>query len=232
MDQLDLSDFFTTKIEAADFSARITAIYEMLFRTNFNLENALTDQFGINKKDRFIMILHANNVNPESLPAVKDFLFLLITKINALPVLSLTVAFEPHAQTLKTISEWFFINMKKQVLFEISIDRRLVAGAAITYNGKFFDFSIRPTFERIVKNYLNKLETAAAKTNLAAQQVPTIQQQTSFQQVTQQQPAPPPQQPTTPQVTVVQQNIPPTYPEQNNNGMVNTKNDIKSSQTT
>lgn len=229
MDQIDLSDFFTTKIEAADFSARMTAIYEMLFKTNFNLENALTDQFGINKKDRFIMILHENNINPEQLVAVKDFLFVLITKVNSLPVLSLTVAFEPQAQTLKTISEWFFLNMKKQVLFEINIDRRLVAGAAITYNGKFFDFSIRPVFERVVKNYLNKLENAAAKTSLAAQQVPTIQQQTNFQPVNQQQPTPQPA--AQPLTTNAQQNVTTPQTGQNNNGILNTNNGINVNRT-
>jgi F0F1-type ATP synthase delta subunit len=224
MELIDLSDFFTTKTEAADFSARITAIYEMLFKTNFNLDNALTDQFGINKKDRFIMILHESNINPESLPAVKDFLFLLITKVNALPVLALTVAFEPHTQTLKTISEWFFLNMKKQVLFEITVDRHLVAGAAITYNGKFFDFSIRPVFERIVKNYLDILETAASKTHLAAKQNNTvIQYQTTPQTI-------PQPQAIAPQPTIPQQNFTP-QPQQINNNVVNTNNDIKVSQT-
>jgi len=170
MDNIDLSDLFTTKAEATDFMSRLSAISSTLFQTNFNLDKALTEHFGINKKDRFIAIMRESNINRESFPAVKDFLFLLMTKINSLPVLSLTVAFEPHEETLKGVSEWFFINMKKQVLFDISINRRLVAGAAITYNGKFYDFSIKPVFDRILKNYPTRL--AASYTHAAAQANP------------------------------------------------------------
>ena len=70
-----------------------------------------------------------------------------MSKISALPVLSLTIAFEPQDGTLKTLAEWFFINMHKQMLFELEVDRKVIAGAKIKYNGKFYDFTIRSTFE-------------------------------------------------------------------------------------
>src|SRR5271154_348570 len=107
MDQIDLSDLFTTKVEANDFLARLTTISEMFFQTGFNLEHALHQQFGVNKSDKIITILRANNVNPESLPAVKDFFFIIMSKISSLPVISLTIAFEPQDQTFKTLSQWF-----------------------------------------------------------------------------------------------------------------------------
>src|SRR5579862_5747766 len=122
MDTIDLSDLFTTKAEAADFLSRLTTISEMFFQTGFNLESALTQHFGVNKKDRIIEILRTNNINSDSLPTVKEFIFVLMAKISALPVLSLTIAFEPQEQTLKSLAEWFFINTHKQMLFDISID--------------------------------------------------------------------------------------------------------------
>src|SRR5581483_4224991 len=48
-------------------------------------------------------------------------------------------------------------NIHKQMLFDISVDKNLIAGARITYNGKFFDFSIKSTFERILKEYMERL---------------------------------------------------------------------------
>lgn len=161
MDNIDLSDLFTTKAEANDFLSRLTAISEMFFQTGFSLEHALTQHFGVNKKDRIISILRTNNIQTDSLPAVKEFTFVLMAKISALPVLSLAIAFEPQEQTLKSLSEWFFINMHKQMLFDIAVDRKVIAGAKITYNGKFFDFSIRSTFERILQNYMTRLSTNA-----------------------------------------------------------------------
>jgi len=163
MDQVDLSDFFTTKLEANDFLARVTTISEMFFQTGFNLEQALHQQFGVNKSDKMITILRSSNINPESLPAVKDFLFILMQKISLLPVISLTIAFEPQDQTLKTLSQWFFITMHKQVLFDISVDHTVIGGAHITYNGKFFDFSVKSTFERILQDYMERLMHPNAK---------------------------------------------------------------------
>jgi len=73
-------------------------------------------------------------------------------QVSSLQVLSLTIAFEPNQQTLTSLSEWFMVNMKKQMLFDITVDHTVIAGATLSYNGKFSDFSIRPTFNRILQN--------------------------------------------------------------------------------
>src|SRR5215469_5892001 len=152
MEQIDFSDFFSTKAEANDFLSRLTAVIDKIFQTDFHLDKALAEQFGINKSDRLLAILRENNINTESLNAVKPFLQKMQESISAIPVLSITIAFEPGDKTLKSLSEWFLINLKKQIVFDITVDRRLVAGATIKFNGKFSDFSIRPVVERIIKN--------------------------------------------------------------------------------
>ena len=48
------------------------------------------------------------------------------------------------------------INLKKQVLFDISVDRKLIAGAAITYKGKYKDFSIKPKVNEIITKILTQ----------------------------------------------------------------------------
>lgn len=217
MDQVDLSDLFTTRVEANDFLARLATISELFFKTGFNLEKALIEQFGVNKTDRIIAILRQSNVNPESIPQVKDFIFILMSKISSLPVLSLTIAFEPTEQTLKSLSEWFFMNMHKQMLFDIRVDRSVIAGAHIRYNGKFFDFSIKSTYERTLESYMERLAHPNAhivpKSSMPqATNQPTLQQvqsQPTTQPVAPPQPAvqqpinqvPPTQTPTNPTVT-------------------------------
>jgi F0F1-type ATP synthase delta subunit len=160
MDQIDFSDFFTTKAEANDFFSRLTVVTDKIFQTDFNLHKALSDQFGINKSDKLVALLRENNVSVESQEQVKTFLQKLQERIMSLPVLSLTIAFEPQEQTLKSLSEWFLINLKKQVVFDIKVDYKLVAGAAINFNGKFFAFSIRPLVEKTLETYLARLTQA------------------------------------------------------------------------
>ena len=154
MDTLDLSDLFNTKAQAEDFSNRLTLISQKVFATQFNPEASLLDNFGIKKKDAFMTLLRNNNVNPESRLAIKDFIEKIQIKITGLPIISLILAFEPKEETLQTFSRWFIINVNKQVLFDVSVDKSLVAGAAIKSGGKYLDFSIRPVLTKVTSETL------------------------------------------------------------------------------
>jgi hypothetical protein len=148
MENLDFSDFFNTKPEADDFVVRMTIISSKIFETSFNPHVALLEQFGIEKRDAFMKLLLNNQVNAESRKAIKSFIDSMIIKISSLPVMSLVLAFEPKTETLKLLSEWFIVNTKKQVLFDIKVDPGLIGGAAIRSRGKYLDFSIKPVFDK------------------------------------------------------------------------------------
>lgn len=154
MENLDLSNFFKTKNEAADFSTRIASISQQIYQTNFNLDQALMSQLGLQKKDAFITLLRDNKINSSSNNDLKTFFETIQKAISSLTVLTLTLAFVPTEKTLQKISEWFILNIKKQVLFDIQVDRNLIAGAVVTYNGKYLDVSIRQKFNTILKNAL------------------------------------------------------------------------------
>jgi hypothetical protein len=164
MDQLDLSDFFTTKSQASDFSTRLAAIEENIYGTNFNLDNALLSQFGLIKKDKFLTLIRDQQINTSSASDLKSFLAKIQVSISALPVLSLTLAFEPKSETMKVFTDWFLLNLKKQVIFEIKVDRSIIAGALVTFNGKYLDLSIKSMFTEIVENQLQK-KTPSPKTS-------------------------------------------------------------------
>lgn len=148
MDTIDLSDFFNTRPQAIDFSARLTTILKLVFAKEFNPEQILLDQFGIEKKDKIMTLLRDNGVNAQSRLDIKNFLEKIQAKINTLPVVSLVLAFEPKEATLQSLSRWFLLGMNKQVLFDIKVDKSLIGGAAILSNGKYLDYSIRPEFQR------------------------------------------------------------------------------------
>ncbi len=166
--QIDFSDFFSTKAEANVFQSGLTTVADKIFQNDFHIEKALTEQFGINISDRLLAVMRENNINTQSRENVKTFLTGMQESIAKLPVLTLTIAFEPQENTLKSLSEWFLINMKKQVVFDFSVDHKVIAGATLTYNGKFFDFTVKPVFERILKTYTERLiKTSAPQQNIA-----------------------------------------------------------------
>ena len=151
MEDFDLSGFFTTNIEAADFLTRLSTISEEIYKTDFDLEKALIEQLGVSKKDRFAILLRDNKIPQGSNSALKDFFDKIREKISSMPVISLTLAFEPGEETLKILSDWFPLNINKQVLLDIKIDTNLIAGAYISFNGKYLDSSVRPIFDQTYK---------------------------------------------------------------------------------
>jgi len=175
--QIDFSEFFSTKAEANVFQSGLTSVTDKIFQNDFNIEKALSDQFGINTSDRLLAIMREHAINMQSRENIKTFLTTMQESISKLPTLTLTIAFEPQEKTLKSLSEWFLINMKRQVVFDFSVDKKVIAGATLTYNGKFFDFSVKPVFERILKNYTERLIKTANQTNPQPQQHPVPAQQ-------------------------------------------------------
>lgn len=159
---IDLSEFFRTKSEANDFSSRLAAVSEKLYQTGFDLEKALLEQFGIQKKDKFLTLLRSNNISQGSNIALKDFFTKLQQKAVSAPVLSLIIAFEPDEQTLKGISEWLALNVHEQVLLDIKVDRKLVAGTSINYKGKFLDYALKPKVDELINATLAKMAQAKA----------------------------------------------------------------------
>jgi hypothetical protein len=154
---LDLTPFFKTKAQATDFTSRLAGISAGIYETNFNLEQALLDEFGITKKDKFMTLLRNNKVNPEKAADLKAFFTKIQETSKTLPVLSLTIAFEPKDKTLQALSEWFVMNIKKQMLFEITVDRQIIGGAAINYKGKFLDATVKPVFDKILLDLMPTL---------------------------------------------------------------------------
>jgi F0F1-type ATP synthase delta subunit len=152
MDQLDLSDFFTTKAESVDFSTRLQSISEQLYETDFNLETSLLAQFGIERKEKFLTLIRNNAINLKSNSSLLDFINRILEKISSMSVISLTLAFEPEKLTLHDLSEWFNLNINRQLLFDITIDPKLIAGAAINFNGKYKDYSAKSKFTSIISS--------------------------------------------------------------------------------
>jgi len=151
MDKLDVSYFMKTKSQANDFSTRLSKIIAHLYETDFNLEKELLDEFGIQKKDKIMTLLRTNEVNIDKVDVLKVFLLKMQDTIAHLPVLDITIAFEPKEKTLQDMTEWFIMNIKRQMLLNITLNTDIIGGAQLGFNGKYFDASIKPAFEKALK---------------------------------------------------------------------------------
>ena len=146
MNNNDFSDFFITKSQAADFSARLSTVIESMYSENFNAEKKLGEEFGVDKRDKLLRLLHEKKVTN-----LKSFFQTLIKEISDLAQVNLNFAIEPNESMLRAISQWFQVNLNQQILIEYHVDKNLIAGVAINYQGKFKDYSIKLKFDEIVK---------------------------------------------------------------------------------
>lgn len=77
------------------------------------------------------------NLNP------KKFLNDLATVVDAIPVLSMVIAIDPSQHLIQSVREWWLKNFNNQVLLDVEIDSEIIAGAQISFGGKFVDLSFR-----------------------------------------------------------------------------------------
>lgn len=149
MEITNLSDFFTTKSEAINFAAGLSVISEKIFETDFNLEKTLQEQLGVQKKDKFLSLLRKNEIPLGSNSALSSFLKTMQENTFSLPTVYLILAIEPKEEMLKAVSDWFALNLKKQVLIDIQIQPNLIAGAAVSFQGKQLNASIKTLFDEV-----------------------------------------------------------------------------------
>lgn len=69
--------------------------------------------------------------------------------ICALPILQLTLAFEPSEAVIGNISRWARKNLISGILLDLSLDKSILGGAIIMFHGKFYDFSLRKKLKEI-----------------------------------------------------------------------------------
>ena len=70
--------------------------------------------------------------------------------MESLQILSLTLAFEPHENTLSKLWSWASQNVSKDVILDISVNPRLIAGATVSWGGKYKDYSQKSKLARSV----------------------------------------------------------------------------------
>ena len=82
------------------------------------------------------------------------------SELEALKVLKLSLAFEPNEMILQKLWSWANQNISKNIILDIESDPSLVAGAIVTWNGHYRDYSYRGTlatniFDQIWKALIN-----------------------------------------------------------------------------
>lgn len=89
------------------------------------------------------------NIKETEKDKIKALLSNMYRAICSLPILRLTLAFEPSEYIINNFSHWARLNLEPGILLDLSLDRSLCGGAVIAYQGKLYDFSLRKKLKEI-----------------------------------------------------------------------------------
>lgn len=84
-------------------------------------------------------------LNNERLHSTETLLMELIDQLMAIRICTLTVATAPTLTQIISIHEWLVQTMRANCIIDLKINRSLIAGAQIQFDGKYIDKSLKLT---------------------------------------------------------------------------------------
>lgn len=150
--ETDLFSSVYTERDLLLFYKEIDQIIADMFKGNNTFEQTLGNILSPKKKTSILSYLHHENVNLERLVDVKVALSKIQKLGNSLPVVSLTLAIEPTEKITEDISFWFTKRFGKKVLLSFSLERSMIGGAYVSFDGLYKDYTLKTKIEK----YFNK----------------------------------------------------------------------------
>lgn len=138
----DILSLVKTQEEANEFQKQIDHLLSMLF-TNVPFETAVQETISFDKQGKLLSIFNREHVNVQQIQALQTILQEIKKTIAQLPIITISLAFEPKQRVIETIVTWLLAHTKRPALIHIIVDRSLIGGAILEYKGILKDYSLR-----------------------------------------------------------------------------------------
>ncbi len=125
------------------FYKEIDHIVSSLFSDSSSISDILEKSLSPEKKEVIINYLENEHVDIKNPVLIQESLLKLKKEGDKIPVVNLTLAFEPTQSILKNMSLWFLRRIQKKVVLNITLERTVLGGAFISYDGKYKDYTIQ-----------------------------------------------------------------------------------------
>lgn len=143
---IDLNQLFSTVYTKEDlliFYKEIDQLIALLFTGPGELSEKMDQVVAADKKKSLLYYLGATNTRLDNLVDIKEALSKVERLGNALPVVTLELAFEPTESIIKTISYWFVKRIQTKVILDFTLERRIIGGAYVAVNGTYKDYTLQ-----------------------------------------------------------------------------------------
>lgn len=135
-------DIFTTE-DLYSFYKEIDQFNTLLFQAGTEISSAFDEAFNSQRKASVLNYFKINQIDIHNPSHVQHAMQELKRIGPTFPVVTLKLGYDPTRKHLETFSAWFFTHFETKVILEILVERNLLGGAYITFNGLFKDHSLK-----------------------------------------------------------------------------------------
>lgn len=107
--------------------------------------------------------LEQKGLEPAGDEAQKAYITEIINYLKKLPIVKVTLAFEPNSTFSNKINEVISSLLGHKIILDFEVNPQIVAGIALEYKGKFADYSYMEKTTDFLKERLGNFLTTASK---------------------------------------------------------------------
>lgn len=120
----------------------------ILYNANINVAEELSLILPHDVKESFLSIVHGSGIDMRDSQALHLLILDMKNKIKGIPVMGLTVAYEPTEKDLRDFSSFLFTNIGMQIVFHVVRDESLLGGCKIEFGGRIGDYTLKKELDR------------------------------------------------------------------------------------
>lgn len=147
----DFGGVLHTKEEAIDFVNMIDKILDSFFNAKDTPNTQMKKILPYHLYDYIAQQATKQSVLMDNKSMLKNFLTQIKGFVEHIPVITVELPFVPTSEMLTNMSNYLSVYLKRAILFEIVINKSLIAGVKFSYNGKSKDLSYKAKFDDYLK---------------------------------------------------------------------------------
>lgn len=145
----DLIALLYTNDDASLLIDELQAVEKELYKTNVVFEKSLASHISSRFFPCLQELFRTIETADSTVEPYQSLLSSLISEIQALPIVHITFAFDPTPLFISEISQFVRENIAERGLLEITIDKAIIGGFLMDYEGQYWDYSVRTSFDKL-----------------------------------------------------------------------------------
>ncbi len=147
----DLLSHIKTVDQARELTSEIDVLLDSLFKTENNAFDKALNSVSVVTSQMLKSALGGlkDNINLGDKTKIQEYLIGIKEEIQKFKTLKLSLAFEPSEHTIDNLFAWVIQNLGSYVILDIDVDKKILGGAIIEYEGRYEDLSLKKRVEEV-----------------------------------------------------------------------------------